>query len=138
MSIRQNKASRVNRGLLLGMMFLAVVVFGSVFALLYLSYQKPEATARETDFYEISLSQAFKGDSLIVSVNDSILFSGIMPTSVKTDMVFHAEGSKEELSMMSIADLSAGKTLNENLPEEPSKIFIEKTDGISIRTEKKL
>ncbi len=140
MSIRQNKASRVNRGLLYGMMILAVIVFGCVFALLYLSYHKPDTTARETNFYEINISQMFKGDSLIIYINDSILFTGTIPVSADTDtdIILHAEGCKEEASMVSISDISTGETLNENLPEEPSKIFIEKTTGISIRTEKKL
>ncbi|MCM1311983.1 MAG: hypothetical protein NC206_02975 [Bacteroides sp.] len=137
MSIRQSKASKINRGLLFGMMFLAVIVFGCVFAMLYVSFEKTDIEARVTSFYEVSISRDFGGDSLLVFINDSMVFTGTVPSGMEKDTVLHAGGSVGEIQMMSVADLSTGESLNENLPKEPSKIFVEKPEGISIRTENK-
>lgn len=133
--MHKSKASKVNSRLLYGMMFLAVVVFGCVFVLLYMSYQKTDETECRADFYDIYVSSAFNGDSIAVYVDDSILFMGLVSTS--DDIVLHAEGRKNENSMISVEDVAAEETCNENLPQEPSRIFIEKINGISIRAEKK-
>lgn len=42
MSLRNNKATRLNRYMMFGMFFLGIIVLGCVFAFLYLSFNKTD------------------------------------------------------------------------------------------------
>lgn len=65
MSLRNNKAVRLNRFMMYGTIFLGILVIGCAFAFLYMAYNKPDDT------------QAGQGgdsaDSLLFLVSDSTL-----------------------------------------------------------------
>lgn len=64
--MRQNRASRFNRAMMVGMMFMGIVVIGCVFFFLYW------AGNTQTDKQEQNARQAV-GDSLVIEVEDSLL-----------------------------------------------------------------
>lgn len=69
MSLRNNKATRLNRYMMFGTLLLGILVLGCVFAFLYLSFN-PESTP--------SAGQPNQGDtstqdSIVFIVNDSTL-----------------------------------------------------------------
>lgn len=71
MSLRNNKASRLNRYMMFGMFFLGIIVLGCVFAFLYLSFNK-------TDNPFVQQPQGGDApDSIIFIVNDSTLLDSL-------------------------------------------------------------
>lgn len=64
--MRQNRASRFNRAMMVGMMFMGIVVIGCVFFFLYW------AGNTQTDKQEQNARQAV-GDSLVIEIEDSLL-----------------------------------------------------------------
>lgn len=63
MSLRNNKATKLNRYMMFGTLFLGILVIGCVFGFLYLAYngQQPMDNGQQTT------------DSLVLVVNDSTL-----------------------------------------------------------------
>lgn len=75
MSLRNNKASRLNRTMLFGMLFLGIIVLGCVFAFLYLAYNKTDnPLVGQPDTENASAT-----DSIVFIVNDSTLLEGEEP-----------------------------------------------------------
>lgn len=68
MSLRNNKAARLNRFMMFGMFFLGIIVLGCVFAFLYLAYNK-----NENPFVNQPQDQGKAQDSIILIINDSTL-----------------------------------------------------------------
>jgi hypothetical protein len=66
MSLKNNKAARLNRYMMFGTLFLGILVLGCVFAFLYLSYNIPP---------EDETPQTSTADSIILVVNDSTLLN---------------------------------------------------------------
>lgn len=66
--MRQSRASRFNRTMMIGMMFMGIVVIGCVFFFLYW------AGNAQTEKQEMENRQAV-GDSLVVEVCDSLAIS---------------------------------------------------------------
>lgn len=64
--MRQNRASRFNRAMMVGMMFMGIVVIGCVFFFLYW------AGNAQTEKQEQAERQSV-GDSLVIEVEDSTL-----------------------------------------------------------------
>ena len=67
MSLRNNRAARLNRYMMFGMFFLGIIVLGCVFAFLYLSFNKTDNPF---------VQQPKNGDapdSIVFLVTDSIL-----------------------------------------------------------------
>lgn len=67
MSLRNNKAARLNRYMMFGTLFLGILVLGCVFAFLYLSYNKTDNPLVEQPKEEGA------ADSIVLIVNDSTL-----------------------------------------------------------------
>jgi hypothetical protein len=67
MSLRNNKAARLNRYMMFGTLFLGILVLGCVFAFLYLSYNKTD-----NPFVEQPKEEGAT-DSIVLIVNDSTL-----------------------------------------------------------------
>lgn len=67
MSLRNNKAARLNRYMMFGTLFLGILVLGCVFAFLYLSYNKTDNPFVEQPKEEGAV------DSIVLIVNDSTL-----------------------------------------------------------------
>ena len=68
MSLRNNKATRLNRYMMFGTLLLGILVLGCVFAFLYLSFDKTNPlSAGQPD------SGATAQDSIVFIVNDSTL-----------------------------------------------------------------
>ena len=65
MSLRNNKAARLNRYMMFGTLFLGILVLGCVFAFLYLSYNKTDNPFVEQPEEEGA------ADSIVLIVNDS-------------------------------------------------------------------
>ena len=70
MSLRNNKATRLNRYMMFGTLFLGVIVLGCVFAFLYLSYNKTDNPFVQQPNTE---HEATAVDSIVFIVNDSTL-----------------------------------------------------------------
>ena len=70
MSLRNNKATRLNRYMMFGTLFLGVIVLGCVFAFLYLSYNKTDNPFVQQPNTE---DEATAVDSIVFFVNDSTL-----------------------------------------------------------------
>ncbi|MBQ9665394.1 MAG: hypothetical protein IJ635_07545 [Bacteroidaceae bacterium] len=70
MSLRNNKATRLNRYMMFGTLFLGVIVLGCVFAFLYLSYNKTDNPFVQQPNTE---EEAPAVDSIVFIVNDSTL-----------------------------------------------------------------
>lgn len=67
MSLKNNKAARLNRYMMFGTLFLGVLVIGCVFAFLYLSYNKVNnPLVGQPQEEEVT-------DSIVLVVNDSTL-----------------------------------------------------------------
>lgn len=66
MSLRNNKAARLNRYMMFGTFFLGILVLGCVFAFLYMSYQ-PSSDGGNQEGGERT------ADSILLIVNDSTL-----------------------------------------------------------------
>ncbi len=68
MSLRNNKATRLNRYMMFGTLLLGILVLGCVFAFLYLSFDKTNPlSASQPD------GDATAQDSIVFIVNDSTL-----------------------------------------------------------------
>ena len=67
MSLRNNKAARLNRYMMFGTFFLGVLVLGCVFAFLYLSFSK------ESNPFVGQPQSDGMADSIMLIVNDSTL-----------------------------------------------------------------
>lgn len=69
MSLRNNKAAKLNRYMMFGMFFLGIIVFGCVFAFLYMAY---EGQGARGEGQEVTEEQEVT-DSILLIVNDSTL-----------------------------------------------------------------
>ncbi|MBR0046351.1 MAG: hypothetical protein IJP75_05635 [Bacteroidaceae bacterium] len=67
MSLRNNRATKLNRYMMFGMFFLGTIVIGCVFAFLYLAYSK------ESNPFVQTPQEEEVTDSIMVIVNDSTL-----------------------------------------------------------------
>ena len=67
MSLRNNKAARLNRYMLFGTLFLGILVLGCVFGFLYLSFNK------ESNPFVQQPQEEGAADSIVLIVNDSTL-----------------------------------------------------------------
>ena len=71
MSIRNNKAARLNRYMMFGMFFLGIIVLGCVFGFLYLSFNKTD-----NPFVQSPQTGEMR-DSIVVLVSDSTLLDSL-------------------------------------------------------------
>ena len=67
MSLRNNKAARLNRYMMFGTLFLGILVLGCVFGFLYLSFNK------ESNLFVQQPQEEGAADSIVLIVNDSTL-----------------------------------------------------------------
>ena len=70
MSLRNNKATRLNRYMMFGTLLLGILVLGCVFAFLYLSFNKTDNPFVQQPDTE---DEATAVDSIVFIVNDSTL-----------------------------------------------------------------
>ena len=68
MSLRNNRATRLNRYMMFGMFFLGIIVLGCVFSFLYLAYNKTD-----NPLVQQPQEEELVQDSLILIVNDTTL-----------------------------------------------------------------
>ena len=66
MSLKNNRAAKLNRYMMFGMFFLGIIVLGCVFAFLYLSFNKTD-----NPFVQQSEDEGVT-DSIVLIVNDSV------------------------------------------------------------------
>lgn len=66
MSLRNNRAVKLNRYMMFGMFFLGVIVLGCVFAFLYMSYNPSSLGGGQEEASGVT-------DSILFIVNDSTL-----------------------------------------------------------------
>lgn len=70
MSLRNNKAAKLNRYMMFGMFFLGIIVLGCVFGFMYLSFNKEDNPLKQQqDAESVTDSMA----TIIVEVADSAL-----------------------------------------------------------------
>lgn len=126
-----SKASRFNRQMMTGMGFFAIILFGCVFAMLYYSFQNVSDKRVVKDYYAIAFDKSICNDSVTIAVNDSVIFSGIA-----TDTAFIRADGNTEQNMLSVTDITNSKTLNTDLPLEPSSVRIFNDTKLRIETSK--
>ena len=68
MSLRNNRAAKLNRYMMFGMFFLGIIVLGCVFAFLYLSYNRTD-----NPLVQQPQEEGAATDSIILLVNDTTL-----------------------------------------------------------------
>ena len=66
MSLKNNRAAKLNRYMMFGMFFLGIIVLGCVFAFLYLSFNKTD-----NPFVQQPEGEGVT-DSIVLIVNDSV------------------------------------------------------------------
>ena len=66
MSLKNNRAAKLNRYMMFGMFFLGIIVLGCVFAFLYLSFNKTD-----NPFVQQPEGEGLT-DSIVLIVNDSV------------------------------------------------------------------
>lgn len=71
MSLRNNKAARLNRIMMFGTFFLGVIVLGCVFGFLYLSYDKSVTESGQPS------QNGSAADSIIIMVSDSTVLNDL-------------------------------------------------------------
>lgn len=126
----QNKATRLNKTMLFGTVIMGIIVLGCVFGMLYLSFDKTMYADSSSERYSITFGEQALGDSMAISLNGTLLFSG----TASSDTVISADVSPEQ-NMLSVSDLSDNESLNSDIPCEPVKIVVNKADGqITIET----
>jgi len=67
MSLRNNRAAKLNRYMMFGMFFLGIIVLGCVFAFLYLSYNRTDNPLVQQP------QEEGVTDSIVLLVNDTTL-----------------------------------------------------------------
>lgn len=75
------KAQKSNKQFLLGVASLAFGVLCVVFIFITLCYDKMQSLEQErkfSDTYQIELTKGFVGDSVILCINDSMLWQGVV------------------------------------------------------------
>ena len=75
MSLRNNKATRLNRFMMFGMFFLGIIVLGCVFAFLYMSFNPASLGGEQKGASSVQQHQEGETatDSIVFIVNDSTL-----------------------------------------------------------------
>lgn len=68
MSLRNNRAAKLNRYMMFGMFFLGIIVLGCIFAFLYLSYNRTD-----NPFVQQPQEEGITTDSIVLLVNDTTL-----------------------------------------------------------------
>lgn len=68
MSLRNNRAAKLNRYMMFGMFFLGIIVLGCVFAFLYLSYNRTD-----NPLVQQPQEEGAATDSIVLLVNDTTL-----------------------------------------------------------------
>ena len=71
MSLRNNKAARLNRVMMFGTFFLGIIVLGCVFGFLYLSYDKSGIDPGQPS------TNGQAADSIILVVSDSTVMNDL-------------------------------------------------------------
>ena len=108
-------------------LFIAVLFITGLF--LYLSYTFKRDADRKVTYegrYLIEMSPDFRGESLSIYVNDSLLLNQVMP-----DSVLHLCVDKfAEESVLMIVDNNTDNTTPFNLNPEGSKVTVKNTQGI--------
>lgn len=123
-----SKATKFNRHMMGGMAVFAILLLAMVFGMLYYSFQNHEDKRVIKNMYNIRFASETP-DSFAVSVNDSLIFNGVPSDTLFLD----ADGFPSQ-NMISVSDLKSGKTVNQNLPVEPTSVIINTEGQLSITT----
>ncbi len=109
----------------------AIILLGCVFGMLYYSFQNRKQTDKIIpNMYSVRFDNGF-ADSVTVAINDSVVFDGIA-----SDTLFVGADGNNIQNMISVDDHSIGKSLNQDLPVEPSAIIISGKESIKIDTQR--
>lgn len=126
-----NRATRFNRRMSAASAVFAIILLGCVFGMLYYSFQNQKQTDKTIpNMYSVRFDTGF-ADSVTVAINDSVVFEGIA-----NDTLFVGADGNNMQNMISIDDHSIGKSLNQDLPAEPSAVIISGKEKIKIETQR--
>ena len=87
--------------------------------------EKAKNALKTRDKYTVMFDNSLAGDTICIAINDSLAYSGRVGLDDTTKV--NLKGN-DVYNMLSIADAVTGKTVNVNLPEEPSQIILGKDD----------
>ena len=109
----------------------AIILLGCVFGMLYYSFQNQKQKDKTIpNMYNVRFDADFT-DSVTVAVNDSVVYEG-----TANDTIFVGADGNNIQNMISVDDHSIGKSLNQDLPVEPSAIIISGKENIKIETQR--
>lgn len=125
--MRQTRASRQNKNFLAVTMVIGFILLLAVITLWTIAFnnEKAKKALQNRDKYTVAFDNTLAGDSIFVAINDSLAYAGRV--SVDDTTKISLKGN-DVFNMLSIADAVTGKTVNENLPEEPSALIVGKDD----------
>lgn len=125
--MRQSRASRQNRNFLAVTMVIGFILLLAVITLWTIAFnnEKAKNALKTRDKYTVMFDNSLAGDTICIAINDSLAYSGRVGLDDTTKV--NLKGN-DVYNMLSIADAVTGKTVNVNLPEEPSQIILGKDD----------
>lgn len=125
--MRQSRASRQNKNFLAVTMVIGFILLLAVITLWTIAFnnEKAKNALKTRDKYTVMFDSSLAGDTICIAINDSLAYSGRVSLDDTTKV--NLKGN-DVYNMLSIADAVTGKTVNENLPEEPSALIVGKDD----------
>ena len=125
--MRQSRASRQNKNFLAVTMAIGFILLLAVITLWTIAFNNEQAknALKTRDKYTVMFDNSLAGDTICIAINDSLAYSGRVSINDTTLVNLKAN---DAFNMLSIADAVTGKTVNENLPEEPSALIVGKDD----------
>lgn len=125
--MRQSRASRQNKNFLAVTMVIGFILLLAVITLWTIAFnnEKAKNALKTRDKYTVMFDNSLAGDTICIAINDSLAYSGRVGLDDTTKV--NLKGN-DVYNMLSIADAVTGKTVNVNLPEEPSQIILGKDD----------
>ncbi|MBQ0061418.1 MAG: hypothetical protein MJZ69_05905 [Bacteroidaceae bacterium] len=113
-----------NRQFAVGIFVLVFVVLCVVVIFLMMCYDRMGKQTSTKDYYEIELNRGFAGDSLILAVNDSVLFNGV----VTQDTLKLSFKPFDESHMLSVGDPVTGMAQNNTISIPKGRIILKRTE----------
>lgn len=125
--MRQSRASRQNKNFLAVTMVIGFILLLAVITLWTIAFnnEKAKNALKTRDKYTVMFDNSLAGDTICIAINDSLAYSGRV--GINDTTVVNLKGN-DAFNMLSIADAVTGKTVNENLPEDPSALIVGKDD----------